>query len=238
MNELRYLVLDECDRIMDQIKQNWLVILNQAVFGLNLQHRDLINQEALNVHNLFMNKKSLLPYQKLLFSATLTRNPEKLEQVNLFKPIYFSVAAEKLKAEQKAKESKKADETSAKKDEDSVVEKTENGLKRKLETFESAKDISVPDELAELMIQVVASEKPLLAIYLIKKLGYRRMLCFVKSIDTAKRLCKLFELNGINAIEYSSSLHVGRRKRIQQRFEKVFNIWNLLEFRRRQSNNK
>ena len=93
------MVLDECDRIMDQIKQNWLVILNQAVFGLNSQHRDLINQESLNVHNLFIEKKSLLPYQKLLFSATLTRNPEKLEQVNLFKPIYFSVAAEKLKSQ-------------------------------------------------------------------------------------------------------------------------------------------
>jgi len=83
LNELRYLVIDECDRIMDQIKQNWLPILNQAVYGKQ-SNRDIINQESLNVHNLFLAKKMLTPYQKLLLSATLTRNPEKLEQISLF----------------------------------------------------------------------------------------------------------------------------------------------------------
>ena len=39
----------------------------------------------------------MLPYQKLLLSARLTHNPEILEQVDLFKPIYFNVAVEKLK---------------------------------------------------------------------------------------------------------------------------------------------
>ncbi len=105
----------------------------------------------------------------------------------------------------------------------SLTETNVNAPKNKLENIDT-NDISVPDELTELMIEVVASEKPLLAIYLIKVLSYRRMLCFVKSIDTAKRLCKLFELNGINAVEYSSSLHVARRKRIQQRFEKVLTL--------------
>ena len=74
-----------------------MVILNQAVFGLDLKQRDLICQESLNVHNLFMDRKKVLPYQKLLLSATLTHNPEILEQVDLFKPIYFNVAVEKLK---------------------------------------------------------------------------------------------------------------------------------------------
>ncbi len=58
-----------------------------------------------------------------------------------------------------------------------------------------------------------------MAIYLIKVLKYNNMLVFVKSIDTAKRLCKLFEFNNINALGYSSSLHVGRRKRLLNKFQ-------------------
>lgn len=182
-----------------------------------------------------MDKKSLLPYQKLLLSATLTRNPEKLEQVNLFKPIYFNVAAEKLKSSpEKTKETNsvekhKEPKSAENKIENSVLvkdqppdqtEPVKENLKAKEENVENSNEISVPDELSELMIEVTASQKPLTAIYLIKSLGYRRMLCFVKSIDTAKRLTKLLELNNIKAMEYSSSLHVARRKRVQAKFEK------------------
>jgi ATP-dependent RNA helicase DDX51/DBP6 len=90
---------------MDQIKQNWLPILNQAVFGIG-SNREMISQETLNANNLFLDKKKLIPYQKLLFSATLTRNPEKLEQINLFQPIFFSVGAEKLNKETAAEPDK------------------------------------------------------------------------------------------------------------------------------------
>ena len=34
--------------------------------------------------------KKLVPLQKLLFSATLSQNPEKLEQMNLFEPRLFT----------------------------------------------------------------------------------------------------------------------------------------------------
>lgn len=170
-----------------------------------------------------MDKKKLMPYQKLLLSATLTRNPEKLEQVDLFKPIYFSVAAEKLQKNVESqsgvlKEANKKDEVAVK----AEAAPSKEIIKSKLDNVENANDISVPDELNELFIEVVASQKPLIAIYMLKTLGYRRMLCFVKSIDTAKRLTKLFELNGITAMEYSSSLHVARRKRVQAKFEQVF----------------
>jgi len=208
LNELRYLVLDECDRIMDQIKQNWLPILNQAVFGIG-SNREMISQETLNANNLFLDKKKLIPYQKLLFSATLTRNPEKLEQINLFQPIFFSVGAEKLNKETAAEPDKVVANAESVKKEVKLVNSTE-----------SYEDISVPNELNEVFIQVSGQQKSLVAIYLIKKLGYRRMLCFVKSRDTANRLNHLFELNNIKSMEYSSSLHAARRKRIQNKFEK------------------
>jgi ATP-dependent RNA helicase DDX51/DBP6 len=91
LTQLSYLVLDECDRIIDEIKQNWLPIMMQAIHGEvnNHQQRQILNNENLNVHNLIMSKEKLIPFQKILLSATLTRNPEKLEQMKLFNPIFF-----------------------------------------------------------------------------------------------------------------------------------------------------
>lgn len=239
LNELKYLVLDECDRIMEQIKQNWLPLLNQAIFGnsANEEHptRDLLNNESINAHNFVINKSKLMPFQKILLSATLTRNPEKLEQMKLFQPIYFSFGAEKLKnSDQKAvievknKVSEEGNTTVDLTPQDSAPEATKEVKvvkeisKRVIESKKfdmDMADVNVPNELKEIFIQVILQQKPLVAIYLIKTLGYGRMLVFVNSKDTAKRLNKLFELNNINSMEYSSALHAARRKRIQTKFE-------------------
>ncbi|CAF0885392.1 unnamed protein product [Brachionus calyciflorus] len=196
LTNLKYLVLDECDRIMEQIKQNWLTLLNQAIFKDN--QRELLTNENLNVNNLMSDKKRLCPFQKLLLSATLTRNPENLEQMKLFQPVYFSFAGEKLTTEKN----------------DEILKNNEI---KKLDTVDMA-DVSVPSELKEIFIQVILQQKPLISIHLIKNLGYKRMLIFVNSKETAKRLNKLFELNSITSMEYSSALHSARRKRIQSKF--------------------
>ncbi|RMZ98958.1 ATP-dependent RNA helicase DDX51-like [Brachionus plicatilis] len=205
LKNLRYLVLDECDRTMEQIKQNWLSLMNQAIFGeCSSSRRVLLNNENLNVHNLMLDKKRLCPFQKILLSATLTRNPENLEQMKLFQPVYFSVGAEKLCKDEIKKSNEGASDG-------------QNIEVKKLNSQDMA-DVSVPSELKEIFVQVIVQQKPLMAIYLIKTLGYKRMLVFVNSKETAKRLTKLFELNGIESAEYSSALHSARRKRIQSKF--------------------
>jgi ATP-dependent RNA helicase DDX51/DBP6 len=77
-------VIDEADRIIDEFKQDWLNILDRAV-GLSNQIKIdfqpyLLSQPPSNHRT----------YQKLLFSATLTHNPEIIQQLNLFRPILFS----------------------------------------------------------------------------------------------------------------------------------------------------
>jgi len=228
--QLRFLVLDECDRIMDQIKQNWLDILLDKL-NLKEQRWPLANNE-LNVFNLFLNKEKMVPMQKLLLSATLARDPEKLDKLALFQPNYHSVKPivddkkdTGLKASPKAHKSDKAQTENETKTEDSInedkVEKKKERKKKQVagDNRQSTEAISVPKELSELFIECTSFEKPLVMIYLMKKLEYKRVICFVKSIDTSKRLSKLLELNGIKAGEYSSSLHVERRKRILKKFE-------------------
>ena len=235
LNHLEYLVLDECDRIMDQIKQNWVQILSQAIFKDSLslnkladsknRNRDIIKSDYLNGFNLFVDKTKLMPFQKLLLSATLTRNPEKLEQMDLFQPIYFTIGAEKLKNLHDKQNSKITEDLNTSKDEkesENFRKETElinQLLIKKKQLDNGITEISVPNELNELFVQVVLTQKPLIALYFIKLLNYKKLLCFVKSKESANRLNKLFQLNSIKSLEYSSSLHSTRRKKIQSKFE-------------------
>ncbi|UJR22236.1 hypothetical protein I4U23_025297 [Adineta vaga] len=84
LTHLRYLVIDEADRIIDEFKQDWLNILDHAV-GLSKQ-----NKHDFQPYMLSQSSSHRKTYQKLLFSATLTHNPEILQQLNLFHPILFS----------------------------------------------------------------------------------------------------------------------------------------------------
>ena len=244
LKRLRYLVLDECDRIMDQIKQNWLHILNEAVFGAggeqqteqsNGRRRPVIGTESLNANCLLMAERRRhvgMPLQKLLFSATLTRDPEQLEQMDLFQPLYFTVGAEKLttnantntqqqqQQQQMPQEAASVDEQpSSSSSSSKQVEVINDLLSKKRQLDVGMTDVNVPSELSETFVQVVAQHKPLVAIYLLKTLKYRRMLCFVKSKESAQRLDKLLQLNGIRSMEYSASVHASRRKAVQAKFE-------------------
>lgn len=84
LTHLRYLVIDEADRIIDEFKQDWLTILDKSV-GLS-------NQIKTDFQSHMCSQPSIRhqTYQKLLFSATLTHNPEILQQLNLFRPVLFS----------------------------------------------------------------------------------------------------------------------------------------------------
>lgn len=68
-------------------------------------------------------------------------------------------------------------------------------------------------------MQTSTQEKPLVAIHMLKVLNYKPMLCFVKSKESAKRLNRLLQLNEVSSMEYSASLHAGRRTRIKTKFE-------------------
>ncbi|CAG5950323.1 unnamed protein product [Menidia menidia] len=71
LEHLRFLIIDEADRMIDSMHQSWLSQVLTAVFAAGLS-------------------PAQMPLQKLLFSATLTQNPEKLQQLGLHQPRLFS----------------------------------------------------------------------------------------------------------------------------------------------------
>ncbi|XP_063000458.1 ATP-dependent RNA helicase DDX51 isoform X2 [Elgaria multicarinata webbii] len=92
LRELRFLIIDEADRMMDGMHQDWLQQVVKAACHA---------EEDACAPRLFRRAEQgppitaaracspRLPLQKLLFSATLTRNPEKLQQLSLYQPRLF-----------------------------------------------------------------------------------------------------------------------------------------------------
>ena len=78
LSHLRYLVIDEADRMMDNMTGDWLTILETSVYSRGRTRPGLLTAAAASQHH--------IPLQKLLFSATLSQDPEQLEQLNLFEP--------------------------------------------------------------------------------------------------------------------------------------------------------
>jgi ATP-dependent RNA helicase DDX51/DBP6 len=100
LQHVRYLIMDEVDRLLNQSYRDWLSKLWDALEGEPLSPRP---QEMhpfyvpdgcstrLSSDTIFTEISLAIPIQKLLFSATLTHNPEKLAHLRLVNPICFSV---------------------------------------------------------------------------------------------------------------------------------------------------
>ncbi|XP_044025588.1 ATP-dependent RNA helicase DDX51 [Siniperca chuatsi] len=92
LEHLRFLIIDEADRMIDSMHQSWLSHVVKAVY------RSGAGPEAMSIFRrtepAYVTAASLsppqMPLQKLLFSATLTQNPEKLQQLGLHQPRLFS----------------------------------------------------------------------------------------------------------------------------------------------------
>jgi len=99
--------LDESDRMVSELQFNWLQEIESSVFGNNRKHhcfcsidgtdndcqlnRYNVSNECCCLNNRSINSK---PIHKILFSATLSTDPEKLKFISLFEPILFMVSSD------------------------------------------------------------------------------------------------------------------------------------------------
>jgi len=187
LSSLRYLVVDEADRMMENIAHNWLEVLEAAVYT---RGRD--RPGPLTVANM---AKMGLPLQKLLFSATLSQDPEKLEKLNLFEPKLFRsvVNPKDIKGEKVSVVG--GDDTS-----EATV----------------PQEFSTPAELKEYRTACQPAVKPAVASHIIKKLNLASVLVFVKSNEAAHRLALLLSQLGHSAAELSSDMKEKRKKILNQ----------------------
>ncbi|XP_015920704.2 ATP-dependent RNA helicase DDX51 [Parasteatoda tepidariorum] len=101
LQHLRYLVIDEADRMVEDILKGWLTKIQEATF------RDCDECACFSVcdkktqsgqSNACRFGRTSHSFQKLLYSATLSHDPEKLHSLSLYRPKLF-IASEKLNSE-------------------------------------------------------------------------------------------------------------------------------------------
>lgn len=115
LHHLQWLVIDEADRLLDQSFNEWIAILfermnskkhdtsqfDRAVTVRNSEGSEIqstLEYLEYNHHEFdpfldYRNEELAIPVRKLLFSATLSRDPEKLALLNLRNPKFYITAA-------------------------------------------------------------------------------------------------------------------------------------------------
>ncbi|KAI0768064.1 DEAD-domain-containing protein [Trametes elegans] len=234
LQHLRFLVIDEADRLLAQSFQDWLAQVLAATRPPHSTSETATspsdgspqNQTSVQSHTstrphpdalapAFLHLLRNVPRvrtdlderkepscQKLLFSATLTRDPAKIAALGLRTPRYVVVQARKSAA----------------------ASKEEGVLDIVMEKF------TMPATLTEHMLVCESAAKPLMLFHLVHARGVANALVFTKSAESTARLVRLFGFfedarkergeggDPVVARAYSSDLAPAERKAILEQF--------------------
>ncbi|GAA5885870.1 hypothetical protein JCM16303_000091 [Sporobolomyces ruberrimus] len=214
LQHLRFLVVDEADRLLTQSFHDWLPTILAALKPTNhttvngtdsalLEKADAMALAWWDAEGKVgrvpsdVDERSQPSCQKLLFSATLSRDPAKIDALHLHRPIYISV-------------------------EDALDPHAED------EQIDDELKFTFPAELSEHMIISPSTHKPLYLFHLLHTLEITSALCFTKSVESATRLAKLVEFfeaantsteKKVVVKAYSSELAPGERKKVLKDFK-------------------
>ena len=208
LTHLRFLVIDEVDRLLDQSFQDWIARLFDFISKDEKHPKPLSLYSCLTATDMFPHVLPdpkldiLIPiphspcpfhsaathstFQKLLFSATIPQNPEKLALLKLYSPKLFTTG---------------------------VMQDCSSDEVNYTGRF------ALPSTLKEYSIVCPAKHKPLAVIQLIENVKINRVLCFTSSKDSTHRLCLLLKLYGISKVsEYSAGLPQSKRRFVLSEF--------------------
>ncbi|KAK4885389.1 hypothetical protein RN001_001660 [Aquatica leii] len=186
LTHLKYLIIDEADRVLDTVQNDWLYHLEKHIY-----QNDYHNQNF-KVLNLFTLQRRRAP-QKLLFSATLSQDPEKIQKLSLFQPKLFT----------------------------SVIHSDNINVEVNVDSFIGK--YTTPKELTEKYIECSVDLKPLVLYQFIKQENLRKTIIFTHSVESTHRLTivlqSLFQ-GQLNIREVSSRLETKKRNKLIEDFTK------------------
>ncbi|KAL5292523.1 DDX51 family protein [Megaselia abdita] len=205
LKNLKFLVIDEADKIMDQVHHNWLYHLDTHVKDTT----DMLlsgKVAPLCLNELKKNLQVGKPPHKLLFSATLSQDPEKLQNLRLFQPKLFTSVIGSF------------EEYLAN------LEKAANGESKDETTGEFVGKYTTPAELTEKYCLTEVRYKPLTLFSLIEENKWTKFLVFTNSADSAHRLSfvlqSMFAKSSTTIAELSATLKPKTRTEILTDFSK------------------
>ncbi|KAJ8401062.1 hypothetical protein AAFF_G00390190 [Aldrovandia affinis] len=193
LRHLRFLIIDEADRMIDSMHQSWLSQVVKAVYraGSGSDATSIFRRTEPGLITAASLSQPQTPLQKLLFSATLTQNPEKLQLLSLHQPRLFSSVHTRPAASGSAAVPSQPQEK-----------------------------FNFPQGLTEYYVPCTLSKKPLLILHFVVRLKFSPVLCFTNSREAAHRLFLLVHLfGGVQVAEFSSRLSPNERKKALKDFE-------------------
>lgn len=229
LKDLEILVIDEADRLMTSYKHDWLNTIERSIFS-NL-HDCPCDLDTLDSGSAPSNKKTRVcfssisgcairhsyqskPLHKLLFSATLSSDPQLLMQMNLFQPRLFLASKPTILGSRIRQSLGSNTSTPCSSPGPSNTPISRVNLRNELLTSST-----IPGQLEEKMFITEAKEKLFVLWYLFHELKYRKVICFTNQLQTSYRLCKfLNEISGIRAVEFSSNLKPETRQKYLNEF--------------------
>ncbi|XP_040843098.1 ATP-dependent RNA helicase DDX51 [Ochotona curzoniae] len=194
LQQLRFLVIDEADRMVDSMHQSWLPRVVAAAFRSDSPAEpggmwQRVQPQAVTAASTCCPQ---VPLQKLLFSATLTQDPEKLQRLGLYQPRLFSSGQAR----------------GGPRDGD---EQGQEG---------SAGKYAFPVGLTHHYVPCRLRFKPLVILHLLLQRKLSRVLCFTNSRENSHRLFLLLQaFGGVSVAEFSSRYGPGQRRDILKQFE-------------------
>uniref|UniRef100_A0A0B6ZF66 ATP-dependent RNA helicase n=1 Tax=Arion vulgaris TaxID=1028688 RepID=A0A0B6ZF66_9EUPU len=201
LTHLRFLVIDEADRQMEDVYDDWLSQVETAAYTPKPGAYSPYHRERPGPLTVASTKKIVMHTQKLLFSATLSQNPEKLEQMNLYLPLLFAAVAPGTKCLSVIKSSQDVD--------------AGNHETQTVDMF------STPALLKEKFMDCKKAEKPLILFHFVLNLKFQQVLCFTNSVESTHRLYLLAkQMEGLKVAELSSGVHTEKRERIIRKFSR------------------
>lgn len=203
LKALRFLVIDEADRIMDAVFQNWLYHLDEHVRTTSDQ---LLSGRAAPLCVRELESSYGTQPHKLLFSATLSQDPEKLQNLRLFQPkLFTSVLADLSEMQEKFAD----------------VTNSEEQKSEQLRRGEFIGKYTTPAELSECYCITENRIKPLSLFALINENEWSKFLCFTNSNESSSRLSfvlkSLFK-GGLVIRELSASITPKERANVLSQF--------------------
>ena len=143
--------------------------------------------------------------RKLLFSATLSHDPEQLSALHLILPRLYLASSDSTRADAAAAD---------------AAGNTGSGAAGSAAPLDGDREFSMPSTLTEHKVICHATKKPMVLLHLLVTQRYRRLIIFAGSVAATHRLYLLLHLyGGIAVEEFSSSLGAKQRRGFIEKFK-------------------
>lgn len=248
LKDLEILVIDEADRLMTSYKHDWLNTIERTIFPnipyclCSYDMTDAPSSPTKNSTQKNNNKRQRIcfsstsgcaiknahlskPLHKLLFSATLSSDPQLLMQMNLFQPRLFlatkpTITGTKIRNSLGSQNNTPIGSPTPNNPQFSSVLSSPVINPFVNTRNELLTSTAIPEQLEEKMFITETKEKLFIMWYLFHELKYKNVICFTNQLPTSFRLCKfLNEIAGIRAVEFSSNIKNEARQKYLNEFK-------------------